>query len=192
MNLIIKSLLIYSLFYSSSLYSEIKLNNKQPSFSISDNKVFNEKPYKLEWNIFCEKDCDHNLAHEIEKNIGPTPMPNSIFQGIFKEKNKILKNVFYSIDQYGLRKSSDPYPEVRKTSHLIIAGDSNIFGEWCKDHETLDYDLSKLLQNSSIKNWGRRGGGPHNTLSQMQFFDYKKSIKQKNGIYTKLLKHIIH
>ena len=67
--------------------------------------------------------------------------------------------------------------------HLIIAGDSNVFGEGCHDKETISTKLSQIMPNYYVYNFGRRGGGPHNLLSLMEHFpSYKKMIQNKKGI----------
>jgi hypothetical protein len=66
--------------------------------------------------------------------------------------------------------------------HLIIAGDSNTFGDGNKDEDTLPALLSPIYKNYYIYNWGLRGGGPHDSLYFIEFKNSLAKIKEENGI----------
>lgn len=127
---------------------------------------------------------ENNRAQDkiLFETIGPVYPP---FSEIFHQKfsgNTLLFDVSYHTGQYGLRQEPQHLPQT-KASHLIVAGDSNVFGEGCGDGETLTASLEKIVPQFHAYNFGHRGGGPHNTLSLMEHYPFASLIKEKKGVF---------
>lgn len=146
--------------------------------------TLNQKQYENEINYVCQESCNDIEKHKLESKIGPIFYPHSNVQEQLKQDGKVIRGVFYEIGDFGFRKPYDELNANFKKKHLILAGDSNIFGEWCKNNETLDAQLIKFFPDHQIYNWGIRGGGPHNTLAFMQNFNFKNIIPANQGIFS--------
>ncbi|MEA9355609.1 hypothetical protein SHI21_05335 [Bacteriovorax sp. PP10] len=85
---------------------------------------------------------------------------------------------FYNIDKVGMR----ILPKLpKKPHHLIVAGESNVFGVGVRDEETLPYLLSQRHPNYHAYNFGHPGGGPHNTLARFEKTDWYSQIEENDG-----------
>lgn len=68
-----------------------------------------------------------------------------------------------------------------KPNHLIVAGDSNVFGIGVRDEESLPYLLSQKHPSYHAYNFGHPGGGPHNTFARFEKTDWHSQIEEKDG-----------
>lgn len=123
------------------------------------------------------KSAEFNLL--IQK-IGYVYPPFSKVEHIKHAKDQLMFKALYRLGNYGLRSDS---PTIRAPFHLIIAGDSNVFGEGCNENETVTARLSGLIKDHHVYNFGHRGGGPHNTLSLWEHFPVQNLITEKKGLF---------
>lgn len=105
-----------------------------------------------------------------------------LFYGLVNYSSFALSSENYRYDELGFRSTTDISVKVEKKYHLIIAGDSNVFGDGCKDDETLSSLINKEINKFHTYNWGIRGGGPHDSLYLMEFKNALKLIKESNGV----------
>lgn len=97
-------------------------------------------------------------------------------------KKQNIYDKTYSTEEFGLRRTPEAKQDL--STHLIIAGDSSIFGVGCEDNETLSYFLAKKFPEHSVYNFGLAGTGPHSHLRFLEIFtisdlapkNYKKGV----------------
>jgi hypothetical protein len=89
----------------------------------------------------------------------------------------------YQYNEFGLRKIDPLLNNQNAHLFIVLAGDSNVFGDGLPDDKTLPVLLSKLKRNYNVYNFGLRGGGPHDSLYFFKEHDFKKIVKEDNGIY---------
>lgn len=125
---------------------------------------------------------NQQLFDQVNNKIGPVYPAHSKVHHIKSTSSSLIYETDYVISEYGLRlhRQIDP-----GSKHLIIAGDSNVFGEGCRESETLFAHLEQFpsLKEFDFYNFGHRGGGPHNTLSLMEHYPYARLIKEKYGLF---------
>lgn len=92
-------------------------------------------------------------------------------------------NNFYTTGEFDFRVVPPELLNQKAPQFLILAGDSNVFGDGLTDHETLPVLLSKALPSFYIYNFGIRGGGPHDSLHLLQTKNYQHLIKQARGVF---------
>lgn len=117
------------------------------------------------------------------EQIGRYSTPFSTIREVTKVYGKVAYDSIYETDEFGMRFIPNSlYPKKPKT-HLIMAGDSNTFGEGVSTENSMPVLLAKKISQSHPYNLGVRGGGPHNTLAFMEFFPWQEMIIEKNGIF---------
>ncbi len=92
--------------------------------------------------------------------------------------HKIIYSATYHTGVYGIRLTANS--ETLRNQHIILAGDSNMFGIGVDDDQTLPSRLALKSTNHNIYNLGFAGSGPHNTLYFLENFDLKKIIKEQS------------
>jgi len=122
------------------------------------------------------KKIEHDQLNE---KIGPVYPPFSKVTHEKWLKDHLVFRAKYSIGAFGIR----TFPGKTGTRHLIIAGDSNVFGEGCNDNETLFTFLDQQLKDIHLYNFGHRGGGPHNTLSLIENFPVLSQVQESKGLF---------
>jgi hypothetical protein len=120
---------------------------------------------------------------ELVNKIGYVYPPFSTVEHTKTMEGKTLFTARYKIEQYGLRLPAETSKESKKNFHLILDGDSNVFGEGCNEEATLTSQLEKKLTNFHLYNFGHRGGAPHNTLSLIENYPFQNLIAEKKGIF---------
>lgn len=101
---------------------------------------------------------------------------------VFTRDNKIVYSQTYHTGEYGIRVTAPASREVR--GHLILAGDSNMFGIGVRDDETTPSQLAKKVSALNTYNFGMAGVGPNSTLFFLQNFSLEKVIgKNKKGFF---------
>ncbi len=97
--------------------------------------------------------------------------------------NQIIYAQNYHTEDYGLR----IIPSARKDlpQHLIVSGDSNVFGVGCADNETLPYFLSREFPEYSVVNFGLGGTAANSQLRFLDIFTLKEMfpVSYKKGIF---------
>ncbi|MBC7537595.1 MAG: hypothetical protein H7281_02145 [Bacteriovorax sp.] len=99
------------------------------------------------------------------------------------DSNKIIYNVKYHTGKLGLRVTANMNTLTHE--HLLLGGDSNIFGIGVNDSETLTSRLAQKIKSHAIYNFGLTATGPNATLYFLQYFGLKDIIpeRQKSGIF---------
>lgn len=121
---------------------------------------------------------DDSLEFSINKYL-----PHTKARHISRVNNEIIYDQFYEFGHLSLRTIPKYLVIKNSTKHLIVAGDSNTFGDGVSIENTLPVLLSKKLPATTPYNWGIRGGGPNNTLALMEFFPWEKTIKESKGLF---------
>lgn len=153
---------------------------EKPLYSVHRNKDFDGKVFKNENITFIKKNFDEKQYEYLINKIGWVYHPNSINRQIVSIENTNQKfDVIYYLDEFGRRTNLPTSTDYN--SHLILAGDSNTFGIGLNQNETLAYYAGKNLKRVHVYNYGHGGGGPHNTLAFLSFFDWSNHIKEKEG-----------
>jgi hypothetical protein len=96
---------------------------------------------------------------------------------------KEVYNVTYNLTADEFRISSHECKDCSK--HIVLAGDSFVFGQGLKDDETVSYILERMLSNTRVFNWGKRGfsvGDFVESLLKLPFHDIKEE-EEGNFIY---------
>lgn len=98
--------------------------------------------------------------------------------------NSSIKDYYenYTYNEFNFRVIDQTLLNMNANKHFIIAGDSNVFGDGCKEEDTLAALLSKDLKDFYVYNWGLQGGGPHDSLYLIEFRNALKLIKEKEGV----------
>jgi hypothetical protein len=91
---------------------------------------------------------------------------------------KMIYSATYHTGVYGIRLTANS--ETLRSKHIILAGDSNMFGIGVEDDQTLPSRLALKSNTHNIYNLGFAGSGPHNTLYFLENFDLKKIIKEQS------------
>lgn len=146
---------------------------KTPELSIKETTII-ELPQNFSYTFF----------DQLNEKIGPVYPSHSKVHHVKSSSASLIFETDYEIGDLGLRLHRSSTDQ-KKIKHLIVAGDSNVFGEGCSQKDTLPAQLEKFTSFSQyqIYNFGHRGGGPHNTLSLMEHYPYRKNIQEKEGLF---------
>ncbi len=155
---------------------------------------FSHLPTKIESTYFQEgkKISDGLIAEKVNlkdsqfffkliEKIGPVLIPESSFRHIKKADNQLIYDAKYDLGPFGNRER--PIVNTKAVKHLIIAGESNTFGDGNNLEQTFVYLLAKDFVKFQVYNFGHRGGGPNNTLALFQNFNLKDYISESKGIF---------
>jgi hypothetical protein len=98
------------------------------------------------------------------------------------EKENLIYSTVYHTGLLGWRIT--PGQNLESLNHLILSGDSNIFGFGVADQETLPAKLTATIHSHNVYNFGLAGTGPNNTLYFLEHFDIKKILVNKTtGVF---------
>lgn len=175
--IVINSLIIFLTFFNFSLIkaADVISNPDVRVESISANSLGIQFKEVVEtWHL---KSYNATEYTNLSKHIGWTYPINSRTTRSVKNSTGGYKFTF-TTNQYGLR----VLPSLgKRPNHLIVAGESNTFGQGVSDTENTPYLLGKAHPNYTPYNYGICGGGPHNTLGLMQNYQWEKSIAEPTG-----------
>lgn len=107
--------------------------------------------------------------------------PNSLTSEIITSPGGEKKEIFYAINEFGLRGPS-PDPEL-KSAHLLISGDSYVFGQAVAESETISSYLGKLHPEMRVTNLGWSGGGIHTALRLFDLMNPREYSPEDNGTF---------
>jgi hypothetical protein len=116
---------------------------------------------------------------KVESKIGSVFPLHSKIRHVVKNYTDPVYDVYYNINGLGLREL--PSRNMATKKHIIVAGDSNTFGNGVKDEETIPQILSKQRPDYRGYNFGICGSAPNATLALMEFLPWKKLIKESEG-----------
>jgi len=105
---------------------------------------------------------------------------NTVITDEMTGEGKLIYSTVYHTGLYGFRKT---VTNENAQTHLLLAGDSNMFGVGVKDDETLASRLSQSLPSKKIVNLGLGGTGPNSFLFFLQNYSLKPVLgKATKGI----------
>jgi len=95
---------------------------------------------------------------------------NTIISDEMTAEGNLIYSTVYHTGLYGFRKTMT---NEEASTHIMLAGDSNMFGVGVQDNETLASRLSQNLPQKKIVNLGLGGTGPSSFLYFLQNFSLK-------------------
>lgn len=134
--------------------------------------------FTVEYFIWHDKNFNSNEYEQLKNKIGRVLPINSRVQHIIHNQKGDSFNVTYRLNQFGQRQT---ILRGNRSQHLILAGDSNTFGQGVEDNWTLDSLFFKKFSNYNTYNFGQLGGGPSNTLALLETTSWFEQIKENKG-----------
>lgn len=123
--------------------------------------------------------------------VGWAPKKDTRVRATKFEYGKLLYDVIYTIDSWGLR--ATPPPVTKPSACVLFFGDSFTFGEGLQDNATLPYQVGMRSGGTyRIYNFGVGGYGPHQMLSQIESGRVRQVIncRPDYAIYTAVPDHV--
>lgn len=142
----------------------------------------NDRFYEIEF-LLKENDPETNFYRTYYGQGNPfIPYPFCIMKDTVKQDGKTIYSETYHTGVYGLRQTPNKNPEA--PNHLIMSGDSNMFGIGVADDQTLPARIGLKSSTHTAYNLGLAGTGPNSALYFLQYFDLSKLIgNKKKGIF---------
>ena len=109
-------------------------------------------------------------------------------------EGKPIYDVFYTIDERGMRISPPELDAEHRRGCVLFFGCSYTFGEGVADEQTLPYQVGLKTQGRyAIRNMGFQGYGPHQMLSALESGEAERvaDCKVTDVIYTALYWHAL-
>ena len=138
--------------------------------------------------VYCTKPNDTEAVANYKKyfiQANPSiPYPDVVINDkVFSNDHNIIYNVRYHTQRFGLRIT--PFTNLHSHQHLIISGDSNVFGLGVNDGSTLPSRLAKTINSHAVYNLGLTATGPNALLYFLQQFGLKNIIpgNQRSGAF---------
>jgi hypothetical protein len=116
-----------------------------------------------------------------DRNLGEKPKPGIIPNLKTTLKGDTVCNVRYTIDSLNRRITLNNGNE-NTDNHLILFGESWIFGDGLNDNQTLPSILAINTTHYTVYNYGYIASGPQHTLAKIESGSLQKEIKNKKGI----------
>ena len=113
--------------------------------------------------------------------LGFKPIAGVTAQSTKRKGSEIIYDVSYSFDQFG-RRIIPQDESIKKESHIVILGDSNVFGEGLNVNQTLPFFLSKRFTSSHLYNYAFRGYGAGNSLALTESNRLSREVLEKKGL----------
>jgi hypothetical protein len=98
-----------------------------------------------------------------------------------KKDGHLIYDVTYSIDGYGRRITAIPNPD-KRDGFILFFGCSFTYGEGVADEQTLPYQVGLKTDRYHPYNYGFHGFGPFDALAKASNTEFRKEIRQGNGI----------
>lgn len=177
-SLLVKLTIILSIFIAQSSVAE---SPKKPDETFSEETTTKNGVRLLEYEeIWYGKGFNDEKYEDLKKKIGWVFQIDSKVRHTKKALDNSLPgyDVLYTINELGQRVLPDTGA---RSSHLILAGDSNTFGWGVKDTETLPYLASLKYQNYHVYNFGHGGGSASNTLALLETSLWNGQVKGPKG-----------
>ncbi|MEA9356365.1 hypothetical protein SHI21_09135 [Bacteriovorax sp. PP10] len=173
--------LLFSLLLSYVSFAQENSPSKLPI--IENHSTYTVRGYTIENSFYTQQPPlprDYGLSIEYSIN---TFSPFTTTRHISKVGNEVTFDVTYESAELGLRKIPAEFIPKQPSEHLIVAGDSNTFGDGVSIENTLPVLLSQKIPGTRPYNWGIRGAGPNNTLAMMEFLPWEKTIHESRGTF---------
>lgn len=106
--------------------------------------------------------------------------PNSLTSQTITDSSGEKKEIIYSINRLGLR-GREPETVSPKKFHLLVSGDSFVFGQAVLENETITSYLSELHPDSNVWNLGQSGGGMNTALRLFDLVNPREFSKEDEG-----------
>ncbi len=169
---IISSLILFLLTLEALSWTWIKIQNSAP-----------QKKWKVEWKRLRPAD---NIKHPGLEAL----FPGSLTSQTITSRDGLSTEILYSINEFGLR---GPSPDQKKKkSHLLVSGDSYVFGQAIPESKTISSKLSRLHPDIRVSNLGWSAGGMHTALRLFELVNPKEYAPENEGtlIYVFLNFHV--
>lgn len=142
----------------------------------------NQRFYELEFKLI-QNDPDILFYRSFYEQGNPfIPYPHSILKDTVVKDGKTIYSQTYHTGIYGLRKTNTKNPKA--PLHLLMSGDSNMFGIGVADDQTLPAKMGEKISSHAVINLGLAGTGPNSALYFLQNFELKKILGEKTkGIF---------
>jgi hypothetical protein len=167
-------------------FGNLETLTKKYCFISIQKKTFNG--FNRFQNIYCSSSTDTESVRYYKKHFSQAnpfvPFPFiTMSDKLADGNNKIIYNIKYHTGNFGLRITTDT--NTLLPEHLLIGGDSNIFGIGVGDSETLPSRLAQKIKTHAIYNIGLTATGPNATLYFLQHFGLNDIIPgyQRSGIF---------
>jgi hypothetical protein len=98
---------------------------------------------------------------------------------IGRRADRLVYDAIYSFDEFGRRYS--PVSDQRD-SFILLSGCSFTYGNGLNDDQTLSHYMNQSQNKYQVYNYGMGATGTNSTLALVQTTDFKKQIKQANGV----------
>ena len=131
-----------------------------------------------------------NIEYEINKDYGYHPKKNKIFSDKIFFKNELIKENFYTINEYGHRNIKN---KNSNSKCIVLHGGSITFGQTLDDNENLPFLLKSVLDDDfNVFNYAFNGYGAHQFLSKIEneYIDEIKNCKKLFILYQFIPDHI--
>ena len=131
-----------------------------------------------------------NIEYEINKDYGYHPKKNKIFSDKIFFKNDLIKENFYTINEYGHRNIKN---KNSNSKCIVLHGGSITFGQTLDDNENLPFLLKSVLDDDfNVFNYAFNGYGAHQFLSKIEneYIDEIKNCKKLFILYQFIPDHI--
>lgn len=105
--------------------------------------------------------------------------------------DKVIYDVDYDLDQYGLRIIPEAHPGKGK-EHLIFGGCSFTFGQGLSIEETLPAKMEELLPEYNVHSVSFMGGSVQNILHHLRVVPLRKHVHENTGkfFYIYIVNHL--
>ena len=141
--------------------------------------------------VFLDKNdyfTSSNIEYDIRKNFGYYPKVNSKFTEKIYFKGNLFKEINYTINKYGHRKTFNL--NMQNNDCIAFFGGSIVFGQSLSDNETIPYFVSKKLKGKhTVFNFAFNGYGPHQFLHKIENDNLDELINCKNLKFVYLYIH---
>jgi len=116
-----------------------------------------------------------------DEKLGWKQNPLTTVFDVHRTKDVIIFNAIYNFDRFSRRVV--PGDGVPRTRHLIFFGCSYTYGYGINDNQTLPYYTYKNSKTYQAYNYAIGASGPHMMLSLIETTDFRKQIKEKQGVF---------
>ncbi len=105
--------------------------------------------------------------------------PGSINSQTISFQDGKKTEIIYRINEYGLRGASPT--KDKKKSHLLLSGDSFVFGQAVPENETISSYLAQIHPDIRVSNLGWPGGSMHTALRYFDLVNTREFSSEEKG-----------
>lgn len=108
------------------------------------------------------------------RQIHGIPFNTKILDQLYTKNKGLIYKTIYTSGSWGFRVT--PENNLSANYHLIVAGDSNIFGVGIKDSETVSQQLANRFKDYYVYNWGFPARGPSSLLYMLENYSLEAVV----------------